>query len=416
MEKILNPFITSVPTVPTGSIDTLTYDSLSNSVIFTAEGALKIKQIASNALHTFNIPKLENNIETSQKEKKGALQDARLRFIPSNADSKMAVTHFGNVLTSYSKKPQIAITNYGLSQGAHSWEIICPNKCTGIEVGIVKAGWNLPETQDLKNEYIFFDFNTSTTRTLCLHLDFEASEISAWIKSNDIKIKKAQITQGTWYPCIRINEIGNVAIFNTRTVKTNIKTNTGKPFTKHQVKKAFELCVLTLPTMEKEVQAHYFSCEQELNQFKESLRIEDAKIVDQNLVSQWGYQIAKNQDIESIHNDDDEKKAFSWLKDNFISVVQSLKIKQTEINQFQIQIQQLLDNIIQIEIEKPKQPKSFPDRNFRIEYLKSTDCLLVSYNHQMKLVNKTNGEFNVNEIFSFNRPQTPKDQIQLYLT
>jgi len=414
MEKTLNPFIASISTVPTGPIDTFAYDSLSDSIIFTADNQLKIKQMASDTLQTFSIPKLETHPGGSNTENKGLIQDARLRFIPSNADSKMAVTHFGNVLTSYSKKPQVAITNYGLSQGAHYWEILCPNKCTGIEFGVVKAGWNLPETQDLKNDYIFFDFNTSTSRTVCLSLDFEAREISAWIKSNETKIKKAQITQDIWYPCIRINEIGNVAIFNTRTAKVDLE-NAGKHFTKHQVKKALRCCLLTLPSISlTQIEAHYFSSEQELDQFKESLRIEETRIIDQNLVSQWGYQISKNQDIETINSDDDEKKALDWLRNNFVSVVQSPKIKEAEIERFNIQIQQSLNAILD-ETQKPQKPKSFSDTNLRIEYLKSSDCLLVSDNHQMKLVNKSNGEFNMNEIFSFNRPQTPRDPIQLYL-
>jgi len=216
MEKILNPIITAVPTGLTGSIDTITFDSLANSVLFAAKNEFSVKQVSSNSLQTFDRPKFENFRKDSEQERTDSPQDSQLRFIPANADPKMAVTHFGHVLTSYSKKPQVAITNYGFSQGTHYWEIICPNKCAGIEIGIVKAGWTLPEPQDIKNEYIFFDFNTSTTRTICFQLNFEALEASAWIKSHDVKIKRAQITRGTWYPSVRIGEIGNVAVLDTR--------------------------------------------------------------------------------------------------------------------------------------------------------------------------------------------------------
>lgn len=41
--------------------------------------------------------------EISDKKKK-ASQYKRLRFISSQADTKMSVTNFGNILTSYSKK------------------------------------------------------------------------------------------------------------------------------------------------------------------------------------------------------------------------------------------------------------------------------------------------------------------------
>ena len=222
MDNILNPTKKTFPNISIGSIDSVTYDASADVVIAADNNKLNILQVSAEGIRSLDIPAIASPQQKEAQENKeialaAAKSHDRLRFIPANTNSKMAVTHFGNILTSYSKKPQTAITNYGFSQGVHYWEIICPNKCAGIEVGVVDEGWTLPEPGELKNKYVFVDFNTSTARTICLELDLNDLIFHAWLKPNESKKKSVSISCGTWYPCVRINELGNVAVLNTRT-------------------------------------------------------------------------------------------------------------------------------------------------------------------------------------------------------
>lgn len=86
----------------------------------------------------------------------------------------MSITNFGNVVTCYSKKAQLAIANLGFTQGVHYWEIICPSKCIGVEVGVIK-NWGTTAIAEInKNTSVTHEFNTSTARNLCLRLDMNA--------------------------------------------------------------------------------------------------------------------------------------------------------------------------------------------------------------------------------------------------
>jgi len=225
MENIINPTIKSVPNIGIDSLNTLTYDPTSDTVITTTKNKLNILSVNSDSSTSFQIPAPSSLTQEIPKEKSTETAYDRLRFIPANADSKMSVTHFGHVVTNYSKKPQVAKTNYGFSQGVHYWEIICPIKCTGIEVGIVKEK---PEkTEEGEDEYIFFEFNTSTARIICIQLDLNNLEISAWLQANEAKKKTQKLTRGRWIPCVRINEIGNTVVLNTRINDTkNLKSTT----------------------------------------------------------------------------------------------------------------------------------------------------------------------------------------------
>jgi len=143
------------------------------------------------------------------------------------------------------------------------------------------------------------------------------------------------------------------------------------------------------------------------------LGIENQIILDQQQVSEWGYKIAKNLEIEEPAADTEKSRALHWLKDNFSSIITDFKTNEAEKQRLKNKFEQISD-LFQNDLKKSN--KSLKDSSdLTIQYVKQSDCLLVSSGNQVKLVNKTNGEFNVHEIFSFNRPRTPKDQVQLYL-
>jgi len=229
MEIITNPTIKSVPNIGTDSLNLLTYDPISDTVITTGKSKLNILSVNSESSTSFKIPEYLSSSasQTIQSEKSKEISYDRLRFIPSKAGDKMSVTQFGHVVTNYSKKSQVATTNYGFSQGVHYWEIICPVKCTGIEVGVAKEDSSNSETKEEKeDEYVFFEFNTSTARIICIQLDLNNLEIHAWLQSNESKKKTQKLTRGEWFPCVRINEVGGVVILNTRISDTKTLKST----------------------------------------------------------------------------------------------------------------------------------------------------------------------------------------------
>jgi len=220
MEDIINPQTISVPNFGLASLESLAYDTTSQAVITAEQNKLEITNTASKTSSNFIIPNIQpaQTVKDAQadEEPKNNHYD-RLRFLPKNATAKMAITHFGNILTNYAKTAQIAIANYGFSHGVHYWEIVCPNRCSGIEVGVAKEGWKLPASEGLENEFVLFSFNTSTARTICIQVDFENLEIHAWLQTNEQNKKTQKLKRTAWYPCVQINEFGNVAILNTKT-------------------------------------------------------------------------------------------------------------------------------------------------------------------------------------------------------
>ncbi len=245
MEDIINPQTISVPNFGLSSLESLAYDTTSQAVITADQNKLEITNTASKTSSNFIIPDIQPAQTTTkdEEEPKNNHYD-RLRFLPKNATAKMAITHFGNILTNYSKTAQVAIANYGFSHGVHYWEIVCPNRCSGIEVGVAKEGWKLPAADGVENEFVLFSFNTSTARTICVQLDLNSFEIHAWLQTNEQNKKTQKLKRASWSPCVQINEFGNVAVLNT---KSNFKTAfTPKQFSKNQIKKALELYLITI--------------------------------------------------------------------------------------------------------------------------------------------------------------------------
>ena len=86
----------------------------------------------------------------------------------------------------------MAIANLGFSQGVHYWEIICPSKCIGVEVGIIKNWGETPFAEINKKDSVTSEFNTSTARTLCLRLNLHVGQLEVWIKEAPEKSLKTQ--------------------------------------------------------------------------------------------------------------------------------------------------------------------------------------------------------------------------------
>lgn len=213
MDQNQDPTLKQAPNLKITAETSLAYDSNTERILTVQGSTLSSYNIDSGIekkshFSVFHIP-----AQSLVQEKKSSKRADRLRFLPVNAESKMCVTHFGNVLTSYAKKSQLAIANQGFSSGVHYWEVICPNKCAGIEVGVVKD-WTDPNSVD-KKECITTEFNTSTARTLCLRLDCYKGLLEVWISANQKGKRVHSISKASWYPCVIIKELGNIAILNT---------------------------------------------------------------------------------------------------------------------------------------------------------------------------------------------------------
>jgi len=215
MEDNLHQTIFTIPNIQLDSIKAVSFDPVNDSIITVANNKLNVQEVSSDTPDVFNIPQALSSSEANKAKMDRSSQFDRLRFLPVHSTKKMSVTHFGNVVTSYGKNPQTAIANYGFSHGTHYWEMICPNKCAGIEVGVTN---NQSITEDVSNgtKFVLFEFNTSTARIICIQMDLANMEVSAWLKGNEGKKKKSSVERGTWYPCVKINELGNVAVLNTR--------------------------------------------------------------------------------------------------------------------------------------------------------------------------------------------------------
>mmetsp|Transcript_28554 Transcript_28554/g.25495 ORF Transcript_28554/g.25495 Transcript_28554/m.25495 type:complete len:82 (-) Transcript_28554:267-512(-) len=71
------------------------------------------------------------------------MNHSSLRLTPAHSQAKLNISPSGLVITATSMNEEIAIANFGFSQGVHFWEIICPKSCNNIQIGIIREGWSL---------------------------------------------------------------------------------------------------------------------------------------------------------------------------------------------------------------------------------------------------------------------------------
>ena len=212
--------VISFPEVKSGQLDDIVLDPYTQQFILANPldfmNSLPKNELSIIDQQTKELPSLEND-KLSHGNKiplSIPINASSLRFIPSHADKNMAISSTGYIITSLSFGEQTAITNFGYTHGSPYWEIICPNRCFGIAVGVVKDKWNIPENKMNKNKYELFEFNTSTSRTIGINLDFGKNEIKVYFggKLQETQIRKLE--NGTWYPCVKIKDKGNYVVFN----------------------------------------------------------------------------------------------------------------------------------------------------------------------------------------------------------
>lgn len=100
------------------------------------------------------------------------------------------------------------IANVGYTQGVHFWEFYCPVSLYGISFGVSRkdgTAW----------KYEWFEFTSSTSRTVSFRLNLESHKLLAWVnKKVPVRTHCLQLAEGTWHPCIKLKGKGNPAIFN----------------------------------------------------------------------------------------------------------------------------------------------------------------------------------------------------------
>jgi len=443
MDQIKDPQLSQVSNLQVPDNSSYTYDSSTKTIIATSQSSWIVQELETGAQTRSQFQIIQIPAPVIESDKKTIRHHDRLRFIPANAESKMSVTHFGNILTSYSKKSQIAVANLGFSYGVHYWEIICPNKCVGIEVGIVKD-WTEPSAIN-KKECIVTEFNTSTARTIALRLDLHKGQLEVWLKANESKKRVLDITKATWYPCVIIKELGNIAILNTYTTDSDQidQTSNGKLAISH-VKKALSQWIILqgkIDLKDNHFEATRLFIEQNASKIKiaKSLFNTNPKLIALNFNSQadltaftldsipsganytiidsktivsWGHKYAKGQDPE-VPQEELNKKTQEWVWKIFLDLI---KVYHSED-------QNETTTLITISKDLAEKISKLPEHSelsgqtgdLKIQYVKATDSLVVAKDNLLKLLNRVNGNFSTEQLLCFNRPCTPNEKITLLL-
>lgn len=100
------------------------------------------------------------------------------------------------------------MANLGYSCGIHFWEFYCPVSLYGLSFGVARK-----EGTTWKHEW--FEFTSSTNRTVSLRLDLECRKVSAWVnKKVPARTHSISLAEGTWHPCIKLKGKGNSVVFN----------------------------------------------------------------------------------------------------------------------------------------------------------------------------------------------------------
>lgn len=119
------------------------------------------------------------------------------------------------------------IGNQGFSSGRHYWEIICPGSSSGVQVGIIKEGWNLSlPIQNAVNTGLFFNpsFKSTQSRTYGILLNIQDKTIQFYVNGSlqagkIMNLPPSQQKNTVYYPAIKIKETGSQAIINDAAVE-----------------------------------------------------------------------------------------------------------------------------------------------------------------------------------------------------
>jgi hypothetical protein len=85
--------------------------------------------------------------------------------------SKIYISPSGLTVISQSTEEELAISNFSFSSGVHFWEIYCPISCNNIQIGLIKAGFDVEKLSESKAEFV--NFRTTTPRLVGMRLDLE---------------------------------------------------------------------------------------------------------------------------------------------------------------------------------------------------------------------------------------------------
>jgi len=200
--------------------DSTTYDS-NSKVLLLNDGSKMLfydpsseSVVSSTVIYNPTLKSAEPS-QPSQETKQNNINTSTLRFTPLNAQSKLAISPSGLVVTALSTNEEIAICNMGFTSGTHYWEIICPRSCNNIQIGIIREGWSISNPTTNNSLHQLVQFRTSTPRVVGLRLDLNKGELYFWLNGifqNQRTIKK--LPSGTWYPCVKLKEVGTHIVLN----------------------------------------------------------------------------------------------------------------------------------------------------------------------------------------------------------
>ena len=80
----------------------------------------------------------------------------------------------------------------GIFSGVHCIEFLCPDRCEGIIVGIVKEGWKSVD-EILVGKHEIFEFKFALGRNISLKINMELQEVRCWVNGFYDKTKFRKI-------------------------------------------------------------------------------------------------------------------------------------------------------------------------------------------------------------------------------
>lgn len=188
---------------PFQDVSDLEFDSITNSYLFSCSSHLK--NASNESIISDSKQSKVTSISRYPSIKLSAIQSlSKLVFSPSNL----------SVLGTCNEE-ELVIANWPLNHGSAYWEVECPINCENIAVGVIKEGFTQGQNFNFNNPFAsLWTFRTSTPRTIGIRIDFEKNELRCWLNGNFLPQKIIKIEANTYWPCIKIKEKGNYAIFN----------------------------------------------------------------------------------------------------------------------------------------------------------------------------------------------------------
>ena len=106
----------------------------------------------------------------------------------------------------------MAVTNFGFSNGCHTWQVFCPIRCQKVQMGVVEVS----ESGIVSSKFNVYSFKTTTRRLVTLKLDCHGKKLNVWLNGRAKPKKTLSLSEDAhqWYPCVRLAGEGNVAVLN----------------------------------------------------------------------------------------------------------------------------------------------------------------------------------------------------------